>query len=130
MTDQLKEESISTRLTFARPSDLKKVLKRLDEDTIGVIDFLGTIMRNEKVEDKLRLDAAKYLIDKRIQVSEAISRDQLTRTMGEAKIFFMEQQSKAAIKGPKDITPSDDEDSQEAVFNPEMVLDVSKIKAV
>ena len=33
MTEQLKEESISTRLTFARRNDLKKILRQLDKDS-------------------------------------------------------------------------------------------------
>lgn len=121
-----KQEKAEQRLTFARRNDLKKILRQLDKDSAEAIELLSTVMKDTEQDTKIRVQAAQYLIDKRIQVSESVSRDQLARTMAEAKILFEER--KALPRAEKDVTGEDE--PQKVTFNPEVVQDISKLKTL
>ena len=120
-----KQEKAEQRLTFARRNDLKKILRQLDKDSAEAIELLSTVMKDTEQDTKIRVQAAQYLIDKRIQVSESVSRDQLARTMAEAKILFEERK---ALPREKDVT--EDDTPPKVTFNPEVVQDISKLKSL
>ena len=124
--DVTKSEPAEKRITFARKNDLSKILKRLDPQIDEAIDFLSTVMNDADQEMKIRVDAAKYIIDKRVEVSESISRDHLSRTLGEAKLLMAEKAAMIAAS-PKAIQNSEDEEEKTEVrYCPDVIIDVSK----
>lgn len=74
------------KLTFNRKNDLVKTLKKLDKQTDAAIDFLTGVMIDDENELKVRMDAAKFLIEKKVQISESISKDQMSRMLAEIKL--------------------------------------------
>ena len=77
----------NSRITFARKHDLVKASKQADKGVISAINYLAELIGNEDADPKLRYEAAKCLIDSKIKMSAEISKDQLTRTIAEAKLI-------------------------------------------
>lgn len=117
-------EPAPTRITFARKNDLQKVMRKLDKSVDKAIEFLEEVMLNPENDSKLRVECAKTILDKKVQISEAISRDQLSRTVGEAKMLMAERATQQ--KRIKDVEHEDDEPVVPK-YCPDMIVDHSTI---
>lgn len=65
--------------------ELDDLLKHLDKVTLEAVDFLVETMHDVNQERKVRVACADKLIDYKINISEAISKDELTRQIAEIK---------------------------------------------
>ena len=92
---------------------LAKFLKSLDEATPEALECLLEIVRSPEADPKERRQAATAILDKKVAVSEAISKDQLTRIFGEIKI---QQLSAPKMKGPKEVTSEEEDDGRPQVL--------------
>lgn len=128
------EESADTVVVpaDARPSLLKKneltkVLSKLNRSTDKAISFLESVMMNEENEIKVRMQAATFLLDKRVAVSESITKDALSRSIGEARLLMAMQATQQ--KRIKNVGDSDDEEEHtQPRYCPDMILDSSLVR--
>ncbi len=83
------------RITFVRKHDLQKISRQANQGAKDALDYLQEIMKDEAADPKLRLDAAKYIVESNIKIATEINKDQLTRMIAEAKLIgAMGQQTK------------------------------------
>ena len=52
----------ATSVNFERKNDLAKVMRKIDKSVDKAIEFLEQVMLDENVENKQRVDAAKFII--------------------------------------------------------------------
>ena len=111
----------ASRITFARPNDLKKLLKQLEKLTPDSIEALTQVLQDPAADPKLKVDVAKTLIQTRISVSQSICSDQLARSVAEARLIMAQQ--------PKQLKQVEDEEDErpKALFAPGVILDVNKV---
>ena len=122
-------EPAESRITFARKSDLQKVLRRSDKGLEAAFKLLEDVIEDKDAEPKLKVDAAKFLIEKRIAISSEIAKDQLARVIGESRLLLATQAVNS--KRIKDVGDSDDEEGyQTPKYCPDMILDHSAIKSM
>jgi len=88
MTDVM----VAREASFLNDSiDLKALHKALKNVSKEAIDALTEILKDEKIDPKVRVAAAAKLLDLNVTVAEAISKDQIQRLIGEVR--------KGALKG-------------------------------
>lgn len=130
-TDIAKMEPVG-RLTFLqdpKKSNLAKVLKKLDKSTEDALDFLSTVMRNDKVDVKERIAAAKFIVERKIQVSDLSNKEMLARQVAESRLILAEK----ALNRPtsKFVNSEDDEDAPSVpIYTSDVILDVSKVRSL
>jgi hypothetical protein len=107
---------------------LYKLQKGLDKEVGNALKVLGEIMNDPSADTKLRVDAAKTILDKKITVSESISKDTLNRLLFEAK------QNQASFGGNKmkNIRNNGDAEDVPAMpqFIPNVVMDLGNVSGV
>lgn len=121
-------EPAESRITFARKNDLQKVLRRSDKSLEAAFKLLEDVIEDKDAEPKLKVDAAKFLIEKRIAISSEIARDQLSRVVGEAKLVMARQATQQ--KRIKDVGGEDESEDDTPRYIPNMILDHSEIKSM
>ena len=116
-----KMEPAQMKLTLAKKNDLVKMLKQMERLTPDAMAVMVEVLNDKEADIKIRVDIAKTLLDTRIKLSESISKDQLTRTLGEHKMRMMENPVQRQVK-----TIEDDEDGEAPVarFEPNLILSV------
>jgi len=119
------------RMTFLedpKKGNLAKVLKKLDKNTEEALDFLVTTLRDEKVDIKERIAAAKFIVEKKIQVSEACNKEILSRQIAESRLILAEQ----AVRSPKNFVDTDEEDQggPAIVYAPNVIQDINKCRSL
>lgn len=120
---------VEARPSLLKKNELTKVLTKLSKSTDKVISFLESVMLNDENEIKVRVQAATLLLEKRVAVSESITRDALARSIGEARLLMAQQATQQ--KRIKDVGDSDDEEGyQTPKYCPDMILDHSAIKSM
>lgn len=119
-----KMEPAESRITFARANDLKKLLKQLEKLTPDSITALTDVLSDPEADPKLKVDVAKTLIQTRISVSEAICKDQLGRSLAEARLYMSQQ--------PKQIKQVEEEgeETPRAIFSPSTILSIEKVTSL
>lgn len=117
-----KMEPAESRITFARPNDLKKLLKQLEKLTPDSITALTDVLQDPQADPKLKVDVAKTLIQTRISVSESLCKDQLSRSVAEARLIMAQQP-----KLPKVVEEGEDDKKPLAIFDPSCILSVDKV---
>lgn len=117
------------RITFIKKNDLSKVLRRVDKSTEKAISFLEGVMLNEENDIKTRLQAATYLLDKRVAISESVSRDNLSRCVSESRLLMAQQA--VQHKRIKEVGGSDDDEEYSTPqYLPSVILDASMVKSM
>ena len=120
----VKMEPAETKLTLARKNDLTKMLKSLEKVTPEAIKVMTEIIQDPTSDPKVRADMVKTALDMRLKISQEISKDQLTRTLGEHKMRMGEKM----LAAPKVKTVSEDDDEEDntvqARFEPNCILRV------
>lgn len=96
--------------SFLETNKLEQLLKQLTKASNNAVQLLTELVNDTEQDKKTRIDAAKYLIDKRIEVSNAISKDTLTRLVAEHKINGAPKNLKT-INSEEDEGPSIDFDN-------------------
>lgn len=120
-------EPAEARITLARKNDLVKVMRKIDKSVDKAVEFLESVMLNEEADLKTRITAAQFIVDKKIQMSESISKDQLARTIGEARMLIAEKA--ISSKRIKDVQHEDDDEGYATPkFCPDVIIDHSSIK--
>ena len=116
-----REEAKICLIRDEKTSNLYKTLKKLDKNVINAIEFLSSVVVDEKAPMKDRIDCAKTILEKKIQVSDSINKDQLSRLVTQMKISLAVQPKKTMrdVEGESAELPPD--------YCPDMILDVSKI---
>jgi len=110
-----------TQISFERRNDLQKLLKQLDKLTPDSIATLVEVLQDKEADPKLRVDVAKTLLATRIAVSESISKDQLGRSIAQARLVMA-----AAPKiGPRDVEEEDDKPIIR--FEPSVILSMERV---
>lgn len=116
------------RITFIKKNNLSKVLRRVDKSTEKAISFLEGVMLNEDNDIKTRLQAATYLLDKRVAISESVSRDNLSRCVAESRLLLAQQAVQQ--KRIKDVVGEDDDEHSVPQYLPSVILDASMVKSM
>jgi len=117
----------NAQISFARKNDLQKVLRRADKSLDAAFKLLEDIIKDDKADQKLKIDAAKFLIDRRISVSSEISRDNLSRAIAQSRLLLAERATQQ--KQIRDVTEEGDDYSQPK-YCPEIILDSSSIRSM
>jgi len=110
-----------TQISFERRNDLTKLLKQLDKLTPDSIATLVEVLQDKEADPKLRVDVAKTLLATRIAVSESISKDQLGRSIAQARLVM----AAAPKLGPRDVEEEDDKPIIR--FEPSVILSMEKV---
>ena len=71
----------SPEIILNSKSDLHKLNKILSDNQEELINVILSIAKDESEDKKLRLDASRFLLDKRVAVSESITKDQITKLL-------------------------------------------------
>jgi len=111
-----------TQISFERRNDLTKLLKQLDKLTPDSIAALTDVLKDEKADPKLRVDVAKTLLATRIAVSESISKDQLGRSIAQARLVM----AAAPKMNPRDVE-EEDEGRPIVKFEPSVILSMERV---
>lgn len=120
-------EPAQSRITFARKNDLVKTLKRIDKSVDKAIALLEEVMLNPENEQKLRVDCAKTILEKKVQISESVSKDHLARCISESRLILAQQATQQ--KRIKDIDSSEDLDEcPTPTYMPNVILNLETIK--
>lgn len=103
---------IGGKISFftGKPHDLQKTLDSLRRNgptAVKQLILLATVSKDEKVQ----LEASKALLDMSAKISKEISRDQLTRLIGEVKL------NSGNVQGMKTIGEDDVEDDAVVDFS-------------
>jgi hypothetical protein len=119
-------------VSFQKPNDLKKLLKRADKSVEDAFSVIEKIMSDTSLDAKIRLDAAKYLLDKRVELSDTINKDQFARMVADARQELAEMALTKVPRGAKVVPNETDEDGEPTgpIFKPDMIVDVSSIGKV
>ena len=114
------------RISYARKNDLQKVLRRSDKNLEDAFTFLENLLQDAQADPKLKVEAAKFLIEKRIAISSEIAKDQLARVIGESRLLLAERATQQ--KRIKNVTDDDDNSDAQPVYLPNMILDHGTVK--
>ena len=71
----------SAEIVLNTKSDLTKLSKILAENQQELVNVILSIAKDESEDKKLRLDASRFLLEKRIAVSEVIQKDVITKLL-------------------------------------------------
>lgn len=118
----------ATSINFTRKNDLVKTLKRLDKGLEAAFKLLEEIIEDKDVDKKLKVDCAKFLIEKRIAVSDSVSKDQLSRAIAQSRLLLAEKATQHKIKNAGSGS-GDDEDEEYATpkYCPDLILNNENI---
>ena len=120
---------VEARPSLLKKNELTKVLTKLSKSTDKVISFLESVMLNDENEIKVRVQAATLLLEKRVAVSESITRDALARSIGEARLLMAQQATQQ--KRIKEVGDSDDDEGyHQPKYCPDLILDASMVKSM
>ena len=122
--DVIKIEPVESRISFIRKNDLTRMLKKVEKSTDKALDFLEAVMMDEENDLKTRVQAAQYLVDKRVQISDNISKDALSRCIAESRMVLAMQATQQRVSkfaGSGNAEEDEDEDAQ-PVYVPNMIL--------
>ena len=119
----------ATSINFTRKNDLVKTLKRLDKELESAFKLLEDIIEDETVDKKIKVDCAKFLIEKRIAVSDNISKDQLSRAIAQSRLLLAEKATQYKTKNAGSGSAGDEEEDEDSqpMYLPGVVLDNSAI---
>ena len=106
-------------VTFLKssPHELQRVMRSLTTASVAASDFLQAVMKNEEVEPRIRVDAAKAIISLGIAASKELNADSLQRLVAQYRMQNP-QQTKLLV---------DDNNKQE---RPKPIVDFSCIKNI
>ena len=134
MTNEIEEdekEQVSVvpaeaQINFLQRNPLTKTLKRIDRSTESAIAYLESVVKNEEASSKERISAAQYLIDKKIAISDLVTRDALSRSIAQARQQMAIQATQQ--KCIKNVTEEGDEEDMQPKYLPTVILDHSNLK--
>lgn len=116
-------------INFDRKNDLIKTLKKIDKSVDKSIEFLEQVMLNSENELKVRVDCAKTILDKKIQISDSINKDNLSRLISQSRLLMAEravQQKRIKDVGNED----DDEGYSTPQYLPSVILNNENIRSM
>ncbi len=113
-------------ITDVKKHNLSKMLKKLDGSVDEALALLNSVMKNEEVDMKLRVECAKEILNKKLSVSTEINKEMLSRTIAESRLVLA-QNSLARTQHIKNVEGAEEESST-PMFIPNMILDYSKVK--
>lgn len=118
--EQLPANKQKTELSFIEPNQLTPTLKRLKKLGKASLDFLEEQLSNPELDVKDKIAVARFIIDKQVQVSDSVTKDQMSRLIAEVKV-------KGLAANPKLRTVGEDNNgvTPQAVFTTN-ILDVEK----
>lgn len=67
-------------------SDLKSLLLALKRTSKAAVDVLVKIMEDDKIDPKVKVSAAKALLDSQVEIASKISADSIQRLIAEIKL--------------------------------------------
>jgi len=117
----------ATSINFDRKNDLIKTLKKIDKSVDKSIEFLEQVMLNPDNELKVRVDCAKTILDKKIQISDSINKDNLARLISQSRLLTAERATQQ--KQIRDVT-EDDDNYHQPKYCPEIILDASMVRSM
>lgn len=116
-------------INFERKNDLVKTLKKLDKSVDAAIEFLDGIVRDVDEDKSTRMKAAQFIVEKKIAISESVSKDALSRAIAASRVLIASQTTKKE-KAVED----EDEDTPLVGYEPTVILkapmDISNIKSL
>lgn len=118
--EQLPANKQKTELSFIEPNQLTPTLKRLKKLGKASLDFLEEQLANPELDVKDKIAVARFIIDKQVQVSDSVTKDQMSRLIAEVKVKGLAANPKLRTVGEENngVTP-------QAVFTT-AILDVEK----
>ena len=120
---------VPATISFARKNDLIRVSKRCAKAVDKALLFLETVVADDKAEMKQRIDSAKFIVTMTKELSESVSKDQLSRSIAQARLTMANLATQQ--KRIKDVSDSDDDEGyQQPKYCPDMILDHSSIKSM
>ena len=88
--DEDKEEvsmvPADAQINFIQRNPLTKTLKRIDRSTESAIAYLESVVKDEKATSKERMAAAQFLIEKKVAISDMVTRDALARSIAQSRL--------------------------------------------
>lgn len=132
--DEAKETAIMEpvgRLTFLqdpKKHGLARVLKKIDKASDEALDFLSECMKDTALDKKERIACAKFLVERKIEVAEAIGKDGFARLIAESRLILA---SKVKRDSPRDVGDDDSEEGEQEPSGPRyvpgVILDASNL---
>lgn len=117
--EQLPANKQKTELSFIEPNQLTPTLKRLKKLGKASLDFLEEQLANPELDVKDKIAVARFIIDKQVQVSDSVTKDQMSRLIAEVKVKGLATQPKLRTVG------EENGGTPQAVFTTN-ILDVEK----
>jgi len=118
----------ATSINFDRKNDLIKTLKKIDKSVDKSIEFLEQVMLDGNNELKVRVDCAKTILDKKLQISDSVNKDNLSRLIAQSRLFMAQQA--VNNKRIKDVGGEDEDEYSVPQYLPSVILDASMVKSM
>lgn len=105
--EQLPTNKQKTELSFIEPNQLTPTLKRLKKLGKASLDFLEEQLANPELDVKDKIAVARFIIDKQVQVSDSVTKDQMSRLIAEVKVKGLAANPKLRTVGEENngVTP-------------------------
>lgn len=119
---------VPATISFERKNDLIRVSKRCAKAVDKALAFLETVVADPEAEIKQRIDSAKFIVTMTKEISESISKDQLSRSIAQSRLALASLATQQ--KHIKDVGNSDDEEYSQPQYLPSVILNNENIRSM
>lgn len=120
---------VGATISFERKNDLVKLSKRSFKSVDKAFAFLETVVEDKDADYKQRVDCAKFIVTMTKELSESISKDQLSRAIAQSRLMLAERATQQRVLKDAGAGSADDEEEYATPkYCPDMILDHSGIK--
>jgi len=114
-------------LMDAKKHDLYKLGQKIDKEVLASLTLLVEMRDNTELDSKTRIECAKEIINKRIDLSKEINREVFQRMVAESRAAVL-QLSNRSPAATKDV--SDSSSKSKVSYKSDVIIDVSRATGV
>lgn len=105
--------------------NLAKLHKELDKVTMEAVQYLASVIKDDKADIDQKMKAAKDITDFKLKVSSEINKEFLTRLVHEARVNLAQSPKKIKEVEADDGEPEEDDTP---MYTPDVILEVNNVK--